>query len=631
MWEAVAGAAEAAGLSGLRVLEPGCGSGTFLGLAPPGSRLLGVELDPTTAAIAAIVYPRAEVRAESFADTRAPAGSFDVVIGNVPFGKVALHDPVHNPGRHTLHNHFILKSLALTRPGGIVAVLSTHYTMDAVNPQVRREIAERADLVAAVRLPISAHQAAAGTQVITDLLVLRRRGPGEGPGDGTKWETTVAVGGDTERAVSVNRWFVGRPDRVIGSTGTRSGRFGPELDVAVAPGTDVAAELRARLQTAFAAAAATAPGWSLFGADTGPAQAPSVARMGAPIDAGQDHIEVDGAGFTVTSDNELIPHAVPVSQAKELRALLGLRDTTVALLAAEAATAEDTDTINGLRATLNHRYEAYEAAWGPINRFTLRRTGRTDEHGTDRMARITPPQGRFRIDPHSPAVYALEDFDAETGTARKAPIMTGRVIAPRAARLGADTPADAVAISLDTYGRVDLDEIARLLGCTADEALPRLAGLAFPDPRATGSGADPGAVALVPAPEYLSGNVRVKLAEALAAAKRDGDGRWAANIAALTEVVPTDLTPAEIDARLGAAWVDAPTVQQFLRETLADPQIVVEHPGGSVWAVKGGRFGVLARSQFGTDRISAGEIVADCCSRNRSRSPTSTPTPGPGS
>ena len=225
MWEAVADAAEAAGLSEPRVLEPGCGSGTFLGLAPTGSHLLGVELDPTTAAIAALVYPHAEVRAESFADTRAPAGSFDVVIGNVPFGKVALHDPVHNPGRHTLHNHFILKSLALTRPGGIVAVLSTHYTMDAVNPQVRREIAERADLVAAVRLPISAHQAAAGTQVITDLLVLRRRGAAERSGDSTAWETTVAVGGDTERAVPTPVTTVSTPARAAVGSPMANDRF----------------------------------------------------------------------------------------------------------------------------------------------------------------------------------------------------------------------------------------------------------------------------------------------------------------------------------------------------------------------------------------------------------------------
>ena len=165
-----------------RVLEPGCGAGTFIGLAPafatgPGSRLIGVELDPTTAAIAKHLYPHADIRAESFADTRIPTASVDVVIGNVPFGKVALHDKAHNAGNHSLHNHFIIKSLALTRPGGVVAVLTSHWTMDAANPSARREIAAMADLVAAVRLPMSAHQKAAGTQVITDVLVLGSSAP----------------------------------------------------------------------------------------------------------------------------------------------------------------------------------------------------------------------------------------------------------------------------------------------------------------------------------------------------------------------------------------------------------------------------------------------------------------------
>ena len=284
----------------------------------------------------------------------------------------------------------------------------------------------------------------------------------------------------------------------------------------------------------------------------------------------------------------------------------------MALLAAESATAEDSEHIDGLRRELNTRYDAYAKRWGPINRITYRRTGRVDEvTGEDLLARIAPPQGRFKIDPHSPAVYALEDFDATAGTARKAPIMSGRVVAPRTPRLGADTPADAVAICLDTHGEVHLDEVARLLGRSEEDTRHALTGLVFADPS---SSAGSSTEQLIPAPEYLSGNVRVKLAAAEAAAERDaatpdGGRRWDSNIAALRQVLPADLTPAEIDARLGASWIDADVVQQFLREVLEDPNVIVEHPGGSTWAVRGGRHSVLSTSTYGTERMSAGEIV----------------------
>lgn len=174
MWRAL----RSLGLTGGEILEPGSGSGTVIGLAPETARMTGVELDPITAAISQALYPDASIRAESFADTRLPEGMFDAAIGNVPFGKVTLYDPVHNPGGHSIHNHFILKSLRLTRPGGLVAVLSSHYTMDAQNPGARREMNLLADLVGAVRLPSGAHRRTAGTEAITDLLIFRRREDG---------------------------------------------------------------------------------------------------------------------------------------------------------------------------------------------------------------------------------------------------------------------------------------------------------------------------------------------------------------------------------------------------------------------------------------------------------------------
>ena len=222
MWEALG----ALGFSEGRVLEPGCGAGIFLGLAPERARLTGVELDPTTAAIAAALYPHAEVRAESFAAMRLPDGYFDAVIGNVPFADVRLHDPRHNPGRHSLHNHFILKSLHLTRPGGLVAVLTSHYTLDAGNPAARREMSALADLVGAVRLPTGAHRRAAGTDALMDLLILRRR-EADRPASDTGWENTRQLDVDGQW-VRLNAYLADHPERVLGELTVGHGMYGAQ-------------------------------------------------------------------------------------------------------------------------------------------------------------------------------------------------------------------------------------------------------------------------------------------------------------------------------------------------------------------------------------------------------------------
>src|SRR5699024_8530402 len=220
MWRAMT----ALGFDGGTVLEPGSGLGTFLGLAPETARMTGVELDPVTAAISRALYPHAEVRGESFADTRLPEASFDAAIGNVPFSDVALHDPVHNPTRQSMHNHFILKSLRLTRPGGMVAVLTSQYTMDAQNPGARREMAMLADLVGAIRLPAGAHRRAAGTEVVTDLLILRRREPGQPQADDL-WETVTPISVDGQ-AAKINAYFDHHPEHVLGTLTIGHGMYG---------------------------------------------------------------------------------------------------------------------------------------------------------------------------------------------------------------------------------------------------------------------------------------------------------------------------------------------------------------------------------------------------------------------
>jgi len=461
LWQAL----DEAGFAGTggRVLEPGCGAGVFLGLAPAAAtELIGVELDPTTAAIARLLYPDAHIRAESFADTRLPAGSVDLTVGNVPFGKISLHDPVCNAGGHSLHNHFILKALQLTRPGGVVAVLTSHWTLDATNPAARREMAALAELVTAIRLPSTAHEKAAGTRVLTDLLVLRRHdgpaGPDDQPGSAQDsgvlaWERAVPVQvADPTRAVAaaspggpsvrpgrsgpaVNEVFTAHPEWVIGTPDVRLAQFGPALDVRF--DGDVAGALHDRLRQALTAAGSR-PNWALFTPPSRDATSPGrVLRQDAPAEHTEGHLAATDGAFAIVVDRQLRPHEVPAPQAPELTALLGLRDSTLALLTAEAANGQDTPELDGLRGQLNREYDAYAARYGPINRVTVRRTGRVDTDPTtggqsERMARIRPPQGGFRADPHAPAVYALEHYDATTGTASKATITRGRVIAPRA-------------------------------------------------------------------------------------------------------------------------------------------------------------------------------------------------------
>ncbi len=601
------------GFTGGRVLEPGCGSGNFIAAAPPAARMTGVELDPTTAAIARARCPQARIVTGSFADVKL-AGMFDAVVGNVPFGNIRLHDPAGNPGRHSIHNHFIVKSLRLTRPGGIVAVVTSRYTLDSESQAARRDMHDLADLVAAVRLPSGAHQETAGTRVVTDLLVFRRREPGRQPAEPAAWLDTVQVtldgvglpvnthfaGGPEGRG---SRWVLGRMTAVHGAY--RAGDLAVE-----APKADLAMALRGVLIAAAAAAKTAGLTWQ-----PPPEPEPEPARPGRPAarnpepppaepetaDGLQEgHIlrRQDGR-FARAENGELVQHACPASQARELAALLDLRDTALRLLDAEAASDADTPRLDAYRGQLRTSYSNYLATFGPLNRVTERRTGRTDPAtGTEKMARVRPPMGGFRSDPHAPLVFALEEFDPESQTAEPAPLLTRRVVAPRTYPQSADSPTDALTICLDAHGRADLDVIAGLLGATPREAREALTGLVFDDPD-TGT--------LLPAAEYLSGDVRARLHAAEKAAAEDA--RYEPNVAALRAVVPADLAPGEIDARLGAAWIPASDVQDFLREILDDTRLTVTHPGGQIWDVDGSRWSVRARSTWGTERYFAPDLA----------------------
>ena len=419
------------GSPGAGCWSPGAAPGSSSPSPRPRRSSSASSSTPPPRQIARALYPDADIRAESFAHTRLPDAYFDLTVGNVPFADVRLHDPRHNPGAHSLHNHFIVKSLRLTRPGGLVAVLSSHYTLDAANPAARREMSTLADLVGAVRLPTGAHRRAAGTDALMDLLILRRRHPDE-PARETSWENTRLVDVD-DRQVRINSYLAEHPQLRPRRAGSRTGHV-RRRHTARPPARQPRGHARAADRGARRARrhARVSRGWSWGPRDASrsPAAAgdPSQTAQLAPEGVWDGHITASQDGtFTVTSDGLAEPLKVPASHRSELRALLALRDTARSLLATEASTLEDTAEIAELRSQLGGRYRDYQRRYGPINRFTLRRTGRTDPAtGEERMARVTPTAVRLlRSDPFAALVQALENFDETTQTATPAGILTG--------------------------------------------------------------------------------------------------------------------------------------------------------------------------------------------------------------
>lgn len=587
--------------------------------------MVGVELDPTTAAIASGLYPGAEIRSESFVTTRFPRGHFDAVVGNVPFADVRLHDPVHNSGDHSMHNHFILKSLALTRPGGMVAVLTSSFTMDGTNPAARREMNAMADLVGAVRLPTGAHRRAAGTEALTDLLIFQRRPDGTEPLD-VAWETVIPrrLDGPDGPIVRVNNYFDDHREHVLGELHVGQGMYGSETVQVINPDlAGVEGQLQVALDQIVASARDRGQGFTEVTSAAAEQRQQAAAEMTELWDG--SIVAADGE-FKIAAGGRLEPLQVPKTQHVELRQLLALRDGARTLLEAEAADAEDSPDLERQRAELRGLYEVYVNKYGPLNRFTLRGTGRyaavTDPvtgetvidpatgqpaQGEELTARITPRTlVTFRQDPHSALVRALERFDEESQTSSPASLLTQRVVVPRPVKQGAETPAEAVALSMDETGRVDLELISRLLGVDQDEARAQLGELVYDDP-ATGE--------LVDAADYLSGDVRAKLDAATDAAA--GDDRFQANVEALRGVLPESIGIEEIEARMGAVWISPEVHQQFLTELLNDRTIKVENPMPGEWEVRGYRGGVRATNEWGTERRPAPMIAQSLMEQKR--------------
>ena len=566
---------------GGRVLEPGCGPGVFLARAPDGVSLTGVELDPTTAAIAQALHPKATIHAGSFANVRGLAeGSFDLVIGNVPFGDVVLYDPKHNKAKHSIHNHFLLKGLALLKPGGLLVALTSRFTLDSQGEAARAEMHQLADLLAAVRLPAGAHRRVAGTEALTDLLVLRRLDGGP-TSDSAPWVKVTATEIDGEE-VPLNTYFVEHPDHIAGTLKVSTGAYARELTVE----GDTSAEAVAQAILAGAGE-------------------PAAAEEDAPVDLGEHWdghiIALASGGFAEMIDGTPERLDVPKSAAREMRHLLKLRDQAGALLTEEAAHVSDAAHLEQRRVELRCTYQQYARNFGAINRFKTHGTGRTDpDTGEPILRRSYPKAVRLLLrDPLGPLVLSLEVYDEETETATEADLLRRRVLRSREKVAQAATPEDALAVCHDRLGKVDLDLIASLLGVNPEQARVALGELVYEDPDSQ---------VLVPAAEYLSGNIRVKLDRVREAAATDP--KFEVNVTALDGVLPVPLGADEVTAKMGAVWISDKVHQRFLTELLADDSIEVEYGGGNVWAVKGSCVGTLAQSEWGTRRMPAPEIAA---------------------
>ncbi|MER7759452.1 SNF2-related protein [Streptomyces sp. NPDC097619] len=587
-----------------RVLEPGSGSGNFIGQAPDGAEMVGVELDPTTAAISQLLYPDARIVNSPFEKLRLPPDSFDAAVGNVPFGKFRLFDPIDNPGRHhSIHDHFILKSLARVRPGGYVALVTSRFTLDSQDDSARQAMYDMADLVGAVRLPAGAHQKAAGTDVVTDLLLFRRRDPNRsrtGRGDDTWLTSTPTNVGGYE--IPVNNYFQDNPKNILGRLETERGAFS-DHDLTVKGDGNTLPALRAALGRITADAKAA-------GLEYDASSENRRLSLDLADDARDGSIArgADGAFMTV-EDGTWVELDVHPSQHQQLGRLLELKDLSNRLLDLEQNTREpgETDAMREARAALALAYDAYVRKHPSPNKPGQRRRFSPPEALARRKAeglkevpdewKLDTALALFEDDPDGHMVFGLDRWDADAKAPRKLEILSSRVLQPREIPDRADTPEEAVPIALERDGgRLELPTLARLLGLDQTAAREAVGELAFDDP-ATGR--------LEARASYLSGNVRRKLAEAKAAAAEDP--KYQANVAALERVVPTDIRAKDIRVKIGAPWVPTDVYEGFLRH-LGLSNGAVSNLGGSRWKVVGTDSGEIATKVWGIPRRSAYDI-----------------------
>ncbi|WP_137726199.1 methyltransferase domain-containing protein [Prescottella subtropica] len=596
----------AAGFGGGRVLDLGCGHGALMDAAPAGLpvEFTGVEVDPTSARIAALLHPSATIYTGRLQSTSLRDNHFDAVVANVPFSSVHVYDSAHEI-HAPLHTYFLRRAVRAVRPGGYVVVIASRFVMDSGNSL--REVCRDANLVAAMRLPTGTFT---GTDVVADVLVFQVRGAGvprSGWRDSVNYDHSRSVYGSTQvtdcrdvvdvpvtagvaaSPVRVNKYWAAYPEHVAGVMRVTGNRYNGLAVLADDPVAATAAMV--------AAVCATVPPIT---ADP----VPSVGWADLPVADAQGRKErsfhlVDGQVVTVT-DGVLVQVPRP---AKELRALISLRDAAVALMDLESDPDRPDEEISPTRAQALDLYTGYVASWGPLNRGTIVEGKPDPETGVPALSVRRPPMGGFRRDPDYSLVMALEEYNPDTREAKPAAVLLGRVNVrpPRVERV--ETAAEALAVTLGECGFLDLLRVASLLGVDGeDAAAAALEDLVYRDPQAAG--------AWTPARDYLSGNVRTKLVAAVAAAGRDSD--YARNVTALEEVMPAQLDENDVRVNLGAPWLTVEDVAAFVRDELGANHVggILHTPSIAYWELpKNLGCSAEARIMYGTAHMSPIDLL----------------------
>lgn len=566
------------------VLEPAMGIGHFVGLGPSKHRWFGIELDSLTGRMAQLIYPGHEIHQRGFEETPLPDNHFDAAISNVPFGDFVVDDPAYRDLKFSIHNYFFAKALDKVRPGGVVAFITSSFTMDASSAKVRKYMAERADFIGAVRLPETAFRKSSGTDVVTDIIFLRKRAEGDPPSSLDQPWTGQASVETPQGPTAVNEYYAANPDQIVGTltlTGSMYGDRKSQMNVEAREGS---------FPQQLAKALANLP-QDVVTERQGPQAAALEIRAVTEVAAQEGSMRVVDGEIMQVQGGRLVEAKVAGTQTANVKALIGLRDQARALLGLQLDDAPDAE-ITAAREQLNKLYDRYVAKRGPINK----------EKITKANTVLRPNYTPFRTDPDAPLVSALERYDSENGTAEKAPIFSRRVIEPRRDVTEVDQPTDALPVSLAALGRVDLDHMAQLAGVTRDEMIQELRGRIYQDPETKEWQTED---------EYLSGDVRTKLILAKEFAKQDP--AFGSNVEALEQVQPEDLPPSKIEVSLGSPWIPPHVYEDFINEILETGDHNRIHLGHSEarasWVIERGYGqGPLSIQKWGTKNVRATRI-----------------------
>ena len=582
-------AVERMGFRSGNILEPSMGVGNFFGMLPDtmqGSRLYGVELDSITGRIAKKLYPQADITVAGF-ETTDRRDFYDLAVGNVPFGQYKVNDKAYNKLGFSIHNYFFAKAIDQVRPGGIVAFVTSRYTMDSKDSTARKHMAERADLLGAIRLPNNAFRANAGTDVVSDIIFLQKR---DRPID---HEPDWVQLGKTEDGFAINQYFVDHPEMVLGEMTTESTQYGrEEFTVAPLEGTSLADQLAEAVQ-------------HIEGQYTEvDVETPDIAdaeneKHILPADSDVKNFSytvVDGEVFY--RENSVMTQVELSDTAKgRVTGMVELRQIVNDLIQQQLEDYPDAD-IKATQERLNIAYDAFTAKYGLLND---RRNGRL-----------------FEQDSSYYLLCSLENLDEQGQLKSKAAMFTKRTIRPERTVTSVDTPSEALAVSIGERGKVDLPYMAELLGTPGDygRITTELSGVIFKDPAADPTDPEAG---WQMADEYLSGDVRAKLRMAQFAAETNPE--FVVNVDALTKAQPRELEASEIDVRLGATWLDPNIIQKFMTETFQIPYYlrhavkVRYSPYTAEWRVEGktatGRGDIISSETYGTSRANAYKILEE--------------------